>query len=135
VATQLSAEQIINVTHSLKAHVFGPVAAALAPEDRALVIERELEELIDVATEYADTLGSEDEQQEEIDRLNDVVGDASKILEELSAAANVLIGEDAKLVKVGDLVVGTSITEEQRVALREAVAAAKRWIDGEGASD
>lgn len=130
-ATQLSAEQILGVTHSLKAHVYGPVPSHLAPEDRALVIERELEDLIEVATDYADTMGSDDENQEEIDRLTEATGEAADLLKALSDAANVLIGDDAKLVKVGDLVVGTSITEEQRVALREAIAAAKAWIGAE----
>jgi hypothetical protein len=135
VATQLSAEQILGVTHSLKAHVYGPVPSHLAPEDRALVIERELEDLIEVATDYADTMGSTSEQQEEIDRLNETVSEAYNILVELSAAAAVLTGDDAKLVKVGDLVVGTSLTEEQRTTLRDVITAAKRWIDGEGKSD
>lgn len=124
-ATQLSAEQILGVTHSLKAHVYGPVPSHLAPEDRALVIERELEDLIEVATTYADDIDAASQMEQERDDMEAERDAAREALKELCETVRRFALTEPRLMKIGDLVVGLSADETQLRALRDAVDAAE----------
>lgn len=107
--TGLNAEQILKVTTSLRAAVYDGVASVVAPEDRALAIERDLTELFQIAEAHADGLDEIETAKEELDDANEKIEALEKAMKVLCECADELIAATDEEIKIGDAVIGCAM--------------------------
>lgn len=127
---------MIKVTQELKFLIYGPTCSTQSPEDRAIAIESNLDDVFATLAELGDGRDEIEEAQDAQATAEGALADVREIMAELVAAIEDLkIGDKlhGEHARVGELLIVAheeTFMTEQRDRLKKALAAAKLESDG-----